>query len=172
MTSIKEAPYSWFSSKHFLYRSESSRDSRVETSRSGEILKKLYLSLFFSLYRSNSRCLFFSLVMRVWNLSIVLLNRFPDSFQWFCVFPFSLMFCKIRSNFFDLYCSFADYNKHILCTSLRQLKVSLKLTYYVLLFNTMHMYSFIEIINKHVSNSTKVRNNKTKNTLTIWLLQH
>ena len=33
----------------------------------------------------------------------------------------------------------ADYNKHILCPSLRQLKVSLKLTYYVLLFNTMHM---------------------------------
>ena len=68
--------------KHFLYRSESSRESRVETSRSGEILKKLYLSLFFNLYRSNSRCLFFSLVIRVWNLNIVLLNRFPDSFQW------------------------------------------------------------------------------------------
>ena len=36
---IKEAPYSWFSLKHFLYRSESSRDSRVESSRSGEIFK-------------------------------------------------------------------------------------------------------------------------------------
>ena len=24
----------------------------------------------------------FSLVMLVWNLNIVLLNRFPDSFQW------------------------------------------------------------------------------------------
>ena len=68
--------------KHFLYRSESSRDSRVETSRSGEILKKLYLSLFFNLYRSNSRCLFFSLVILVWNLNIVLLNLFPDGFQW------------------------------------------------------------------------------------------
>ena len=111
--------------KHFLYRSESSRDSRVETSRSGEILKKLYLSLFFNLYRSNSRCLDFQTV-----------------FYGFCVFPFSLMFCIIRSKFFDLYCSFADYNKHILCTSLRQLKVSLKLTYYVLLFNTMHNVLF------------------------------
>ena len=36
---FKEAPYSWFSLKHFLYRSESSRDSRVESSRSGEIFK-------------------------------------------------------------------------------------------------------------------------------------
>ena len=36
---LKEAPYSWFSLKHFLYRSESSRDSRVESSRSGEIFK-------------------------------------------------------------------------------------------------------------------------------------
>ena len=36
---VKEAPYSWFSLKHFLNRSESSRDSRVESSRSGEIFK-------------------------------------------------------------------------------------------------------------------------------------
>ena len=36
---LKEAPYSWFSLKHFSYRSESSRDSRVESSRSDEILK-------------------------------------------------------------------------------------------------------------------------------------
>ena len=36
---FKEAPYSWFSLKHFLYRSESSRDSRVESSKSGEIFK-------------------------------------------------------------------------------------------------------------------------------------
>ena len=28
---LKEAPYSWFSLKHFLYRSEASRDSRVES---------------------------------------------------------------------------------------------------------------------------------------------
>ena len=36
---FKEAPYNWFSLKHFLNRSESSGDSRVESSRSGEILK-------------------------------------------------------------------------------------------------------------------------------------
>ena len=36
---VKEAPYSWFSLKHFSYRSESSRDSRVESSTSGEIFK-------------------------------------------------------------------------------------------------------------------------------------
>ena len=45
----------------------------------------------------------------------------------------------IRSKFFDLYCTFADYNKRILCTSLRQSKVSLKQIYYVLLLNTMYM---------------------------------
>ena len=109
LTLFKEAPYSWFSSKQFLYRSESSQDSRVETSRSGEILKKLYLSLFFNLYQSNSGCLFFSLVMRVWNLNIVLLNRFPDSFQWVLrisvqfdvlynyiqIFRFVLLFCRL-----------------------------------------------------------------------------
>ena len=39
---LKEAPYSWFSLKHFLYRSETSRDSRVESSSSGVILK-IYL---------------------------------------------------------------------------------------------------------------------------------
>ena len=38
-TPFKEAPYSWFSLKHFSYRSEASRDSCVESSRSGEILK-------------------------------------------------------------------------------------------------------------------------------------
>ena len=36
---IKEAPYSWFSLKHSSYRSESSRDSHVLSSRFGEILK-------------------------------------------------------------------------------------------------------------------------------------
>ena len=40
------------------------------------------LSLFFNFYRSKRCCLFFSLVTRVWNLNIVLLNGFPDSFQW------------------------------------------------------------------------------------------
>ena len=39
MYKFKEAPYNWFSLKHFLYRSESSGDSRVESSRSGEIFK-------------------------------------------------------------------------------------------------------------------------------------
>ena len=47
-------------------------------------------------------------------------------FSRFYVFPFTLMFCIIRSKFFDLYCIFAVYNKRILCTSLRQSKVSLK----------------------------------------------
>ena len=40
---LKEAPYSWFSLKHFSYRSESSRDSRVESSRSGDEILKNYL---------------------------------------------------------------------------------------------------------------------------------
>ena len=58
---------------------------------------------------------------------------FQTVFSRFYVFPFTLMFCIIRSKFFDLYCTFADYNKRTLCTSLRQSKVSLKLIYYVLL---------------------------------------
>ena len=37
---FKEAPSSWFGLKHFSYRSESSQNSRVEPSRSGEVLKK------------------------------------------------------------------------------------------------------------------------------------
>ena len=36
---VKEAPYSWFSIRHFSYRSGSSQESRVECSRSAEILK-------------------------------------------------------------------------------------------------------------------------------------
>ena len=46
----KEAPYSWFSLKHFSYRSESSRDSRVECSRSGEILKNYLQKVCFSVF--------------------------------------------------------------------------------------------------------------------------
>ena len=53
----------------------------MESSRSGKVFKN-YQSLFFSFNRSKSRWLFFSLVMRVSNLNIVLLNRFPDSLQW------------------------------------------------------------------------------------------
>ena len=57
---IKEAPYSWFSLKHFLYRSEASRDSRVESSRPVKFLKTISnISLFFNFYRSKRRCLFF-----------------------------------------------------------------------------------------------------------------
>ena len=72
------------------------------------------------------------------KFEVVSLNRFSDSFQWVLHIPFSFMFCKIRSKLFDLYYSIVDYNKRILCTSLRQSKVSLKLIYYVLLLNTMH----------------------------------
>ena len=43
---------------------------------------------------------------------------FQTVFSRFYVFPFTLMFCIIRSKFFDLYCTFAHYNKRILCTSL------------------------------------------------------
>ena len=127
---LKEAPYSWFSLKHFSYRSESSQDSHVES---------LIKSLFFSFYRSKHCWLFFLSVMWVWNFNIVLLNRFQTVFSGFYIFPFNFMFCKIRSKLFDLYYSVADYNKHILCMCLRQSKVSLKLIYYVLLLNTMHM---------------------------------
>ena len=49
---------------------------------------------------------------------------FQTVFSRFYVLPFTLMFCIIRSKFFDLYCTFADYNKRILCTSLRQSKVT------------------------------------------------
>ena len=70
---------------------------------------------------------------------LTLTNVAESVFSRFYVFPFTLMFCIIRSNFFDLYCTFADYNKRVLCTSLRQSKVSLKLIYYVLLLNTMYM---------------------------------
>ena len=91
---------------------------------------------------------------------------FQTVFSRFYVFPFTLMFCIIRSKFFDLYCTFADYNKRILCTSLRQSKVSLKLIYYVLLLNTMYMYTLIEKICKDVSNSTKVKNKQNKKYIT------
>ena len=47
---LKEAPYSWFSLKHFSYRSESSRDSSVECSRSGEILKNYLQKVCFSVF--------------------------------------------------------------------------------------------------------------------------
>ena len=45
---LKEAPYSCFSLKHFLYRSEASRDPRVESSRPVKFLKTISnISLFF-----------------------------------------------------------------------------------------------------------------------------
>ena len=47
---LKEASYSWFSLKHFSYRSEPSRDSRVESSRSGEILKNYLQKVCFSVF--------------------------------------------------------------------------------------------------------------------------
>ena len=39
---------------------------------------------------------------------------FQTVFSRFYVFPFTLMFCIIRSKFFDLYCTFAHYNKRII----------------------------------------------------------
>ena len=68
--------------KTLLIQIRASRDSRVESSSPVKFLKTISnLSLFFNFYPSKRRCLFFSLVMRVWNLNIVLLNGFPDSFQ-------------------------------------------------------------------------------------------
>ena len=55
----------------------------MESSKPVKFLKTMSnISLFFNFNRSKRRCLFFSLVMRVWNLNIiVLLSGFPDSFQ-------------------------------------------------------------------------------------------
>ena len=115
LCTIKEAPYSWFSLKHFLYTSESSRDLRVESSRSGEILKN-YIYVCFPIFIDQKVTVSFFLVMRVWNLNIVLLNGFADSFQW--VLRISVQFDVLCNwiQIFDLCCSFADYNKRILCT--------------------------------------------------------
>ena len=47
---------------------------------------------------------------------------FQTVFSRFYVFPFTLMFCIIRSKFFDLYCTFADYNKTYIMHVLKTVK--------------------------------------------------
>ena len=80
------------------------------------------------------------------------------------------MFCKIRSKLFDLYYSIADYNKLILCTSLRQLIKGVTKT--DILCAVIEHNAHVERICKHVSNSTKVEKKQNKKYITYLVLQH
>ena len=80
-------------------------------------------------------------------------------------------FVKIRSKLLDLYYSIADHNKRILCTSLRQSKVSLKLIYYVLLLNTMYSRKNMQTCFKLDENGTK-QNKKCTTYLAFTALEN